>query len=227
MNADSDSESDDEQPGSRMPAQPTNKHRVLYQAATGMSDSQPSFGHAAAQSTPKHAQSQQPDHLRVMKQPQAVELARGNDWPISQHVEPSIPPGISAGRSLSIERKGPPTPIPAVQLPLASPSPAHIRPIQPDFMQGPTSPNTFLGTLPGPPTPRTPQPLPPPQTPITPVFARPGKEATVKFDDNMTILRGNSEETLLPRGAGGKGDEFWRRFSMVAHEGEKTGSSKR
>jgi hypothetical protein len=30
-------------------------------------------------------------------------------------------------------------------------------------------------------------------------------------------MRGNSEETLLPS-RGEKGDDFWRRFSMVAKE---------
>ncbi|KAF9013180.1 hypothetical protein BDQ17DRAFT_1386796 [Cyathus striatus] len=52
------------------------------------------------------------------------------------------------------------------------------------------------------PSPSTsPHPLQPPMTPITPV----------------PIMRGNTEETLLPK-RGEKGDDFWRRFSMVAKE---------
>lgn len=88
----------------------------------------------------------------------------------------------------------------------------------------------YTGAIPGNPRPtnRTLQPLPPPQTPITPIFARPRKASnTVKFDEKGEILRGNSEETLLPRGTGGKGDEFWRRFSMVAKEEARGGSKKR
>ncbi|KAG8969987.1 hypothetical protein FRC03_012440 [Tulasnella sp. 419] len=83
-------------------------------------------------------------------------------------------------------------------------------------------------------------PLPATSTPIQPVFIKP---AFVKFEENlaaqekegsimshestMPILRGNKEETLLARttGTGPRlprvgekrdGDDFWRRFSMVA-----------
>ncbi|KAF8157881.1 hypothetical protein B0H34DRAFT_797324 [Crassisporium funariophilum] len=76
----------------------------------------------------------------------------------------------------------------------------------------------------------TPHPLLPPVTPITPAFIRPSKspapnEASVKFSEGVArprkpIMRGNSEETLLP-GRGEKGDDFWRRFSIVAKEENK------
>ncbi|OCH91918.1 hypothetical protein OBBRIDRAFT_487742 [Obba rivulosa] len=66
--------------------------------------------------------------------------------------------------------------------------------------------------------PSTPHPLQPPMTPIAPVFARPAKaDGAVKFADDTPILRGDKEETLLPR-RGQRGDDFWRRFSMVAKE---------
>ena len=79
------------------------------------------------------------------------------------------------------------------------------------------------------PSPSTPHPLHPSVTPITPAFIRPSKspalrnEVNVKFSEGVAvprkpIIRGNSEETLLP-GRGEKGDDFWRRFSMVAKEG--------
>jgi len=70
--------------------------------------------------------------------------------------------------------------------------------------------------------PSTPHPLPPTMTPILPVFARPAQPAQsneVKWGPEP-IIRGNSEEKLIPR-RGEKGDDFWRRFSMVAREENK------
>lgn len=67
--------------------------------------------------------------------------------------------------------------------------------------------------------PSTPHPLPPTMSPILPVFARPAKPSEprdVKWGPEP-ILRGNSEEKLIPR-RGERGDDFWRRFSMVARE---------
>jgi len=75
--------------------------------------------------------------------------------------------------------------------------------------------------------PSTPHPLPPTMTPILPVFARPSKpsESDVKWGPEP-IMRGNSEEKLLPR-RGEKGDDFWRRFSMVAKEESRKPSSQK
>jgi hypothetical protein len=83
------------------------------------------------------------------------------------------------------------------------------------------------------PAPSTPHPLHPSVTPITPAFIRPSKSpglqngdaVNVKFSEGKAtprkpIMRGNSEETLLP-GRGEKGDDFWRRFSMVAKDGSE------
>jgi hypothetical protein len=83
------------------------------------------------------------------------------------------------------------------------------------------------------PSPSTPHPLHPSVTPITPAFIRPSKSpglhdggaVNVKFSEGKAIprkpiMRGNSEETLLP-GRGEKGDDFWRRFSMVAKDGSE------
>ncbi|KAJ7095707.1 hypothetical protein B0H15DRAFT_964288 [Mycena belliarum] len=75
----------------------------------------------------------------------------------------------------------------------------------------------------------SPHPLQAPVTPITPVFARPQRTQTmtstnssVGFSDTKgLILRGDGEETLLPRGRGEKGEQFWRRFSMVAKDPEE------
>lgn len=57
-------------------------------------------------------------------------------------------------------------------------------------------------------------------TPIAPAFIRPSSAASntrdVKFSPTQPILRGEKEETLLPKR--GQGEDFWRRFSIVAHE---------
>jgi hypothetical protein len=63
--------------------------------------------------------------------------------------------------------------------------------------------------------PKTPHPLQPPVTPIAPVFARPKKMSVIKFAPEQPIIRGEREETLLPK-RGENGDQFWKRFSMVA-----------
>jgi len=63
--------------------------------------------------------------------------------------------------------------------------------------------------------PQTPHPLQPPATPIAPVFARPKKTSAIQFAQEQPIMRGEKEETLLPK-RGEHGDQFWRRFSMVA-----------
>lgn len=87
----------------------------------------------------------------------------------------------------------------------------------PAFMQSP-SPSPSPSFIP--------HPLNAPSTPITPVFARPSFQGSVsdrKVEFAVkegSILRGNSEETLLPRNTP-KGDEFWRRFSFIAKEEPK------
>lgn len=80
--------------------------------------------------------------------------------------------------------------------------------------------------FPRPIVPSTPHPLQPPMTPITPVFVRPSKspapQTDIKFANDV-IIRGNSEDNLLPK-RGERGDHFWRRFSMVAKEEKKPSS---
>ncbi|KIY65217.1 hypothetical protein CYLTODRAFT_400721 [Cylindrobasidium torrendii FP15055 ss-10] len=76
----------------------------------------------------------------------------------------------------------------------------------------------------GTPMPSTPHPLGAPMTPITPVFARPQKKVDIQFADEKHIMRGDKEEVPLAR-RGERGDEFWRRFSVVAHTTENRTSS--
>ncbi|KIL59061.1 hypothetical protein M378DRAFT_193902 [Amanita muscaria Koide BX008] len=63
--------------------------------------------------------------------------------------------------------------------------------------------------------PPSPHPLRPPMTPITPVFARPAKATGLTFEEKPQVPR--TERTALPT-RGEKGDDFWKRFSMVARE---------
>jgi len=79
-------------------------------------------------------------------------------------------------------------------------------PMDRGFRNGPPQPITV---------PSTPHPLQPPMTPITPIFARP-RQQDIHFDDKP-IMRGAGEGTSIPV-RGEKGDDFWRRFSMVVKE---------
>ena len=246
VGSDYDDSSDDEHPPkTKQPPlateQPSDKHRALYAAATGSSP--PSYESNALTSHHRQqpqAQTQHPAILSVIKQPQPAIHAPASDGKMPRPTEASVSSGPIA-LSVPSELRVPPAALQSGIRPVAAPSPAHSRPPQVAFMRGPSpgmppiNPNSqgnpfYTGGIPGStsPTARTPQPLPPPQTPIMPIFARPRKESNaVKFGEKSEILRGNSEETLLPRGAGGKGDEFWRRFSMVAREEAKSGSKKR
>ncbi|KAI9057467.1 hypothetical protein FKP32DRAFT_1547912, partial [Trametes sanguinea] len=84
-----------------------------------------------------------------------------------------------------------------------------------EFGHGPVS---QAGSIPS-----TPHPLQPPMVPIAPVFARPSTATSrdVKFA-TQPIMRGDTEDTVLPR-RGQRGDDFWRRFSMVAREDMSSG----
>ena len=246
MNAgsDFDDSSDDEHPPKNKQTSsdidlPSDKHRALYAAATGASLPEPAPPYerdvsASTQKQQRQPQAQQAPNLRIVKQPQPVVHSKGDDRQMSRHLE-AAPTGLMVR---SQERQLPAALQSGIRS-IAAPAPAHSRPPQAAFMQGtipglcPVSPNSpgspYFTGLPGSPgaTARTPQPLPPPQSPIMPVFARPRKESNaVTFEEKGGILRGNSEETLLPRGVGGRGDDFWRRFSMVAKEEAKSGSKR-
>lgn len=62
-------------------------------------------------------------------------------------------------------------------------------------------------------------------TPIQPVFARPEKaEPSVRFG-GTPILRSGQEDTPIRR-RGERGDDFWRRFSMIAKDNSSHKESK-
>lgn len=109
-------------------------------------------------------------------------------------------------------------------IPLVAPRPGYATNVSALTLNHPSPVATPVGRLPGHmfdrgspaiTVPQTPHPLQPPITPIAPVFARPVKTSAVKFAPDRPIMRGESEETLLPK-RGERGDQFWRRFSMVA-----------
>lgn len=103
-----------------------------------------------------------------------------------------------AAAALRVDVPQPAMPIPRAPIPAFMPSPS-------------PSPSPSLN----------PHPLNAPSTPITPVFARPSFQEERKVEFAATaIMRGNSEETLLPRNTQ-KGEEFWRRFSYFAKEDPK------
>ncbi|KAG8693228.1 hypothetical protein FRC08_009251 [Ceratobasidium sp. 394] len=117
-----------------------------------------------------------------------------------------IPAPPSANLRAEFDSRGPAKPTAAFMAPPANGGAG--TPSAAGFGSMPSTPNEGLH----------PHPLQAPTTPITPIFAAPPR--TVNFDEknfNTPILRGNKEETLLAR-RGEKGDDFWRRFSMVAKQ---------
>ncbi|KAI6147160.1 hypothetical protein BKA82DRAFT_247637 [Pisolithus tinctorius] len=163
--------------------------------------------------------------------------------PTQRHRPPmtaATAPRQPASLPLAAPRPGYPAPVSALKMPPStSPESSRLPQMsqvpqvlsatrrQPD-MGAPRMPPPIYQTpaFPRPVVPSTPHPLQPPMTPITPVFARPSKspapQTDVKFASDV-IIRGNSEDNLLPK-RGERGDHFWRRFSVVAKE-EKRPSS--
>ncbi|KAI0051111.1 hypothetical protein FA95DRAFT_1535228 [Auriscalpium vulgare] len=155
--------------------------------------------------------------------------------PVPQH-----PPNVnSMPMPLAAPRPGYAAPIAALRMPNPSPSPdaPYQMPRSPPGLANAGAPRhpppAALAMAPPRPAPisvpSTPHPLPPTMTPIQPVFARPAKGSLppveVKWGPD-SIMRGNSEEKLIPR-RGEKGDDFWRRFSMIAKEESKKSPSQK
>ncbi|KAJ7451535.1 hypothetical protein FB451DRAFT_700852 [Mycena latifolia] len=227
-NMDDDSDSDDEEDLRRSrsattPASPS-KHAALA-AATGATTTS-SKGPFA----PERLETPPPQYNANQQQ-------RGSPSPART---PSTPTRAPASPSIAAPRPGYATPMAALNQSanagLSPPAPAAVsagrqapasggHPNLRIVAPAPHSPGSPYGT----PSPSSsPHPLQAPVTPITPVFARPQRTQTmsstgsVAFSDTKgLILRGEGEETLLPRGRGEKGEQFWRRFSMVAKDPEE------
>ncbi|CAE6436680.1 hypothetical protein ACGC1H_004494 [Rhizoctonia solani] len=116
-----------------------------------------------------------------------------------------IPAPPSANLRADIQSRGPTMPTAAFMAPPANGG-------------GGTPSTAGFGSIPGTPNEGLhPHPLQAPTTPITPVFAAPPRVNFNEKSFNTPILRGDKEETLIAR-RGERGDDFWRRFSMVAKE---------
>ena len=237
-----DSDSEDEDDIQRKPNSPPglvsgspSKHAVL--AAT-LSPTRPNF-------PPVPVRQQQPQQLPTSQAPSnqpSVTLQ------VPSQVHDPLPPSLQSApnhhvpQPIAAPRPGYAAPIAALNLARAEPSATPV-----GRMPNPNSPLPHINNpfehphpqprsqyaMPASPAPSTPHPLHPSVTPITPAFIRPSKSPAlrnggainVKFSEGEAIprkpiMRGNSEETLLP-GRGEKGDDFWRRFSMVAKEGSE------
>lgn len=233
---DSDSEDEDEiQPKPNSPpGLVTSKHAAL--AAT-LSPTRANFPPVPV---PVPVQQQRPQQLPASQTP--------SSQPSVTVQVPSKPPSLPSApnhhvpQPIAAPRPGYPAPIAALNLARAEPSATPAGRIPDPNSPLPHINNPFEPSHPQPrsqypmpvsPSPSTPHPLHPSVTPITPAFIRPSKSpalhngspVNVKFTEGEAIprkpiMRGNSEETLLP-GRGEKGDDFWRRFSMVAKEGSE------
>jgi hypothetical protein len=234
-----DSDSEDEDDTQRMPNSPpgltsdsSSKHAAL--AAATVSPTRPSLS---------PVQQQQPQQLPPSQALPSQLQARSpimNQTPSQASGQPSR--SLQSGPQLiAAPRPGYPAPIATLNLARPEPSATPVgrmpnpnsqsrinSPFESSYPQ-PRSPYA----MPASPAPSTPHPLHPAVSPITPAFIRPSKSPVprdeslinVKFSEGKAIprkviIRGNSEETLLP-GRGEKGDDFWRRFSMVAKEGNE------
>lgn len=228
--SDSEDEGDDTQP-QRKPNNPpatingsNSKHAALAAATAPLSPIRPNFPPVQQPPPPSGQPQARPP---VMPQPPS-------------QVRSPPPPGLQSGphhvpQPIAAPRPGYAAPIAALNLarPEASATPVGRMPnpnsplpqFSNPFESQPRSPYSLTAS----PAPSSPHPLHPSVTPITPAFIRPSKSPAlrdasainVKFAEAIPrkpIIRGNSEETLLP-GRGEKGDDFWRRFSMVAKEG--------
>lgn len=159
---------------------------------------------------------------------------------------PSKHAALAAATASVGNRKGSPSPPPQY---IASPRPGYVAPIgtlnkmsRPEPAAAPARQQQPLqiNVNPNPPqghnpfvlphnaissssVPSTPHPLQPPMTPITPVFIRPAKGVDIKFRDEKPIMRGNSEGVTLPK-RGERGDDFWRRFSVIAKDENRKSS---
>ncbi|KAJ6585207.1 hypothetical protein B0H19DRAFT_1059472 [Mycena capillaripes] len=220
-NMDDDSDDDDDEEDLRRartasaPSSPS-KHAALA-AATGVKGS-PSKGPYA----PERHETPPPVYNQQQRSPQPAQART-----------PS--PRIPASPAIAAPRPGYATPMAALNQSangaVARPAPSAAPGREPasGLRISPPAPGSPMLSPFGTPSPSaSPHPLQAPLSPITPVFARPQRSGTMDSTGSVAfsetkglIMRGEREETLLPRGRGEKGDQFWRRFSMVAKDPEE------
>ncbi|KAF8182345.1 hypothetical protein BJ912DRAFT_1061814 [Pholiota molesta] len=235
MGGDDDDDSDDDDgsypaTGVSAPTTPTRANAPPQALQPGGSPSQ-----TRPLATPQQQQMQQQMRQQQQQQYQQPPQQRGQQQfpapaPNQHQQQPHMQP-------IAAPRPGYPAPIAALNLARPEPAvaPAGRQGPPPAPIQLPSNPHVFGGPafpMPASPAPSAPHPLLPPVTPITPAFIRPSKspapvnvsfagahggDGEGKATPRKPIMRGNSEETLLP-GRGEKGDDFWRRFSMVVKE---------
>ncbi|KAL0960990.1 hypothetical protein HGRIS_005985 [Hohenbuehelia grisea] len=209
--SDSDDE-DDDKTTSRKP--PASKHAALA-AATGAPSSTP----AAKSHSPPPIAAPRPGYAAPIAtlnlarpEPAASPQGRrsadtGNPFePASQPSTPRNPfadPSTPTGPSFPVPNRDAP---PALRIPVGPPGAR-------------ASPASSV--------PSSPHPLQPPMSPIVPVFARPAQTPAAQRDVKFSpVIRGDDDGTLLAK-RGDRGDQFWRRFSMIAkEENQKTVNEK-
>ncbi|KAK2465407.1 hypothetical protein APHAL10511_002761 [Amanita phalloides] len=161
----------------------------------------------AAATAPVKAQNQHQMNIAAPRPGYAAPIAALNNIPSPE------PAAVPQGRRPSGDTQvSMPNPFvrPSIENPFNPPSPEIIR-------------AQYANVSPSPSHPPSPHPLQPPMTPITPVFARPAKPTVIGFDEKPRVTR--TERTVLPS-RGEKGDDFWKRFSMVAKEPSARAESK-
>ncbi|KAK7056998.1 hypothetical protein VNI00_002716 [Paramarasmius palmivorus] len=234
LNGSLDDEDDDDEPSpKRQPPQPqpTSKNAMLAAAVTGVgrraSPSPPPQYNASLRSNipPPQPSNPVPPPTILALRPGIAAPRPGYAAPIAAlnlaRPEPAANPVMPMGGMPGYRQPGPPMMQNPFNPPLQNPFSPHP---QQGRMQNPFQPPRPNYSSPSPmPVSSTPHPLEPPVTPITPVFARPAKE--IKFDEKP-IMRGKTEDTMLPS-RGQRRDDFWRRFSMVVHEQERPNAQKR
>lgn len=135
---------------------------------------------------------------------------------------PSPPPMYAHNGPIAAPKPGYAAPIAALNLakPEQVAMPAgrqQVPPQQPQVRIPPHGSSRVIMSSPSPiEAPTTPHPLDAPPMPIAPAFARPrpAKQGSGITFEEKSIMRGESEDNLIPR-RGERGDDFWRRFSMV------------
>ena len=209
---------------------------LMYEISDGDYDGTRA-GHPAPAKFPQSAPRQMPVPLVAPKPGYAAPIAALNMSQHETHHASRFPPGspvrthpsghaiphMPPGSPVRTHPSGHAVPHMPPGSPVRTHPSGHAAPrMPPAAARPPPPPATPISAL------NAPHPLPPTISPIRPVFARPAKPSEprdVKWGPEP-IMRGNSEEKLIPR-RGERGDDFWRRFSMVAREENRKPNSQK